>query len=106
MLEILLIIQIVVSVLLITVILLQRTSSDGLSGLASGNNMGVVSARTAANFMTRTTMILAIIFVINSLVLANLSTKKSKPLIDNVNHSETHNKKNISKEVQHNKKSK
>ena len=75
--EILLVIQIVVSFLLIGVILLQRTGSDSLSALSGGGNTGVVSARAAANFLTRTTIILSALFIINSIVLANLSTKSS-----------------------------
>lgn len=79
MLNILLIVHLVVAILLITVILLQRNSSDALAGLSGGgNNMGVVSARGAANFMTRMTVILAIAFMGNSLVLANLSNKSAE----------------------------
>lgn len=73
----LLFIHLVIAILLIVVILLQRTSADGLSGIGGGNNMGLVSGRSAANFMTKTTVILATLFFINSLVLANLSSKSS-----------------------------
>lgn len=38
--------------------------------------MGVMSGRSAANFLTKTTIVLAIIFFANALVLANLSTQK------------------------------
>lgn len=77
MLNILLVVHIVVAILLIVVILLQKNSADALAGLAGGNNMGVVSARSAANFMTRMTVILAIAFMVNSLILANLSNKSA-----------------------------
>jgi len=77
MLNILLVVHVVVAILLITVILLQRNSADALAGLGGGNNMGVVSARGAANFMTRMTVILAIAFMGNALVLANLSNKSA-----------------------------
>src|ERR1044071_7653129 len=77
MMNILLFIHIVIAALLIIVILLQRTGTDGLSGIGGGNNMGVVSARSAANFLTKTTIVLASLFFINALVLANLSSKKS-----------------------------
>lgn len=79
MLNILLVVHIVVAVLLIVVILLQRSSTDALAGLGGGNNMGVVTARSAANFMSRMTVILAIAFMVNSLILANLSNKSAKP---------------------------
>lgn len=72
----LLFIHLVVAILLIIVILLQKTSSDGLSGIGGGgNNMGLVSGRSAANFLTKTTVVLAAIFFINAIILANISSK-------------------------------
>lgn len=70
----LLFVHFIVSVLLIIVILLQKTSSDGLSGLGTSNNM-LVSRGTISSFLTRTTVILAMIFFINAIILANLSSK-------------------------------
>lgn len=84
MMNILLFIHMVIAILLIIVILLQKTSSDGVAGL-SGNNNGLVSARSAANFLTKTTILLATLFFANALVLANLSSRKSSkvtPAID------------------------
>lgn len=80
MLDILLVIHVVVAILLIAVILLQRNSADALAGLGGGGggNMGIVTARSATNFMTRMTVVLAIAFMGNSLVLANLSNKSTK----------------------------
>lgn len=74
--NILLVIQVVTSILLITVILIQKSSSDGLSGLSGGGGGGgLVTARAAANFFTKATVVLATIFMLNALALANLSTK-------------------------------
>ncbi|MDX2049723.1 MAG: preprotein translocase subunit SecG [Rickettsiaceae bacterium] len=81
MLNILLIVQITISILLILVILIQRTGADSLSGLSGGGNSGVVSARTAANFLTKTTIVLAAMFMINSIILANLSSKTKQDSI-------------------------
>ncbi len=81
MLDILLIVQIVICLLLVIVILLQRTGADSLSGLSGGGTSGVVSAKTAANFLSRTTIVLSILFMANSIVLANLSTKKSENFV-------------------------
>ncbi len=79
MLNILLVVHIVISVLLIAVILLQKNSSDGLAGLGGGgSNMGLVTARSAANFFTRVTIFLAVLFMANSLLLANLSNRSNK----------------------------
>lgn len=82
MLDILLVIHIVIAVLLVTVILLQKTSADGLGSL--GGNSGFVSAKTAANFLVKITVVLASLFIINSLILANLSTKKHKSILEEV----------------------
>ncbi len=75
MLNILLIIQIVISLLLVIVILIQRTGADSLSGLSGGGNSGIMSARSATNFLTNVTIVLAAFFLLNSIVLSNLSSK-------------------------------
>ena len=81
MLNTLLFVHLIIDALLIIVILLQKTSTDGLSGIGGGgNNMGVMSGRSAANFLTRTTIVLAIIFFVNAIILANLSTKNHSNL--------------------------
>lgn len=69
--------------LLVAVILLQKTNVDGIANLAS-NSQGIVSSKASANFLTRATTILAIIFMLNSLVLANLSSRKTKSLNDTI----------------------
>ena len=90
MVNVLLVFHIVIALLLITVILLQKTGSDGLSGLSGGSNTGVISAQSAANFLTKTTVILASLFIVNALVLGNLSIRtedsiatKMKPTTQN-----------------------
>ncbi|GAB4166177.1 MAG: preprotein translocase subunit SecG [Rickettsiaceae bacterium] len=89
MLNTLLFVHLVVAVLLVVVILLQKTSTDGLSGIGGGgNNMGLVSGRSAANFLTRTTIVLGIAFFLNSIVIANLSTKSHSTITDKVEKSE------------------
>lgn len=76
MMNILLFVHIVIAVLLIIVILLQKTGTDGLSGIG-GNNMGLVTSRSAANFLTKTTIVLATLFFTNAIILANLSYRKA-----------------------------
>ena len=77
MLNTLLFIHLVVALLLVAVILLQKTNTDGLSGIGGGNSLGgVMTGRAAANFLTKTTIVLATIFFVNAIILANLSTKK------------------------------
>jgi preprotein translocase subunit SecG len=72
---ILLVVQIILAVLLVGIILIQRSNSDGLSGLGGGSNNGLISSKSSASFLTKTTAILATFFMINSLVLANLASK-------------------------------
>jgi preprotein translocase subunit SecG len=87
--SILLFVHVIIAVLLIAVILLQQTGTDGLSGIggSGGGNMGMVTARSAANFLTRTTIILAILFFINAIILANLSSQKQVDLDKKINES-------------------
>lgn len=75
MIDTLLVLQIVIGILLVIAILLQKTSTDGISSLA-GNNMNVVDGNSATNFISKTTIFLVITFMCNALVLANLSSKK------------------------------
>ena len=65
---VLLIIQLLVALGLIGVILLQR-SEGGALGIGGGGG-GMMSGRGAANILTRTTMILAAVFIGNSILLA------------------------------------
>ena len=84
----LLFIHLIIAILLVIVILLQKTSTDGLSGIGGGgNNMGLVSGRSAANFLTRTTVILAIIFFCNAIVLANISSKPKSSVSNKIENS-------------------
>ena len=72
-----LVIQIIITLALVGMILVQRSDSDGLSGLSGGGGGGAnsfMTGRAAATFMTRGTAILATIFMVNSLWLAKLST--------------------------------
>lgn len=72
----LLVVQLIITLALISVILLQKNNSDGLSGLSGGSNNNFLSGKTTANILTKTTAILATIFMVNCLVLANLAAKK------------------------------
>ena len=64
--QVLIVIHALVTIALIGIILVQRSSSDGmgLSGNASGSFM---SGRAAATFVTRATAVLAAIFILLSL---------------------------------------
>jgi preprotein translocase subunit SecG len=70
----LLVLQAMVALLLITLILMQRSEGGGLAG--GGSPAGMMSARGAADFLTRGTAILATIFVALSIVLAALAASQ------------------------------
>jgi preprotein translocase subunit SecG len=65
---VLLIIQVLIAIGLVAVILLQK-SEGGALGVGGGPG-GMMSGRGAANVMTRTTMVLAGLFIANSIALA------------------------------------
>jgi len=71
-----LVIQALVALAMITVILMQRSEGGGLTG---GSPSGLMSARGAADFLTRATAILGGIFVILSIVLAGLAATQGGP---------------------------
>ncbi len=71
---VLLIIHTIIVLLLVAVILMQRSSQDGFTGGGGMGNMdSFMSGRASANFLTRTTAVLATIFMVNSLILAYLA---------------------------------
>ncbi len=62
---------------LVGVILMQKSEGGGLTGGSSAG--GLVSARGAADLLSRTTAVLATLFIVSSLGLAMLATATSKP---------------------------
>ncbi len=71
-----------ISLALVGVILLQKSEGGGL-GIGGGNAGGMMTARGAADLLTRSTMILASLFVLTSVVLAVLATtNKRERVID------------------------
>ena len=74
--NVLLVLQLLIAVGLIGVILVQRTAQDGggLMGGGGGTMGGMFTARGSANIITRTTAILATLFILNSLALGYLAS--------------------------------
>ncbi|MCZ8320247.1 MAG: preprotein translocase subunit SecG [Novosphingobium sp.] len=66
------VVQAIIALLLVVVILMQKSEGGGLG--VGGNPSGLMSARGAADFLTRTTAVLATVFVALSIVLAVLAT--------------------------------
>lgn len=69
----LLVVQALVTLAMIIVILMQRSEGGGLG--MGGSPSGLMSARGAADFLTRSTTILATLFVVLSMILAGLATR-------------------------------
>jgi len=73
----LLIVQTLIAVSLISVILMQRSEGGGLG--VGGSSSGFMTARGAADFLTRATAILGGLFIILSIVMAAIAGVTRKP---------------------------
>lgn len=73
----LLVVQAIIAACLVTVILMQRSEGGGLG--VGGSPSGFMSARGAADFLTRATSILATLFVLLSITLAVIASVKHAP---------------------------
>ena len=80
---VILIIHIVISISIVGLVLMQRSEGGGL-GIGGGNNF--MSARGAADFLTRATALLAIAFFCTSILLAMIAGygKKTNSIVDEV----------------------
>ena len=76
----LLVVHAIIAALLVTVILMQKSEGGGLT--TGGSPSGLMSARGAANFLTRATAILATLFVVMSITLAVLAATRGGDEID------------------------
>ena len=74
----LLIVQTLVAASMVAVILMQRSEGGALG--VGGSPSGMMSARGAADFLTRATAILATLFVVLSIVLAGLAAVERAPV--------------------------
>lgn len=70
----LIVVQAIIAASLVGIILMQRSEGGGLG--MGGSPSGLMSARGAADFMTRTTTILATLFIVLSISLAFVAAKK------------------------------
>ena len=72
-----LVVQTIVAAALVAVILMQRSEGGGLG--VGGSSSGLMTARGAADFLTRATSILATLFVVLSILLAGLAAVNRAP---------------------------
>lgn len=83
--QVLLVILLIVAASLVAVVLVQRPSADGGGLMGGGSTMGgLFTARGSANLLTRTTAILAAVFIALSLLLSYLAAQQhsSRSLVD------------------------
>nr|WP_029624718.1 preprotein translocase subunit SecG [Sphingomonas sp. KC8] len=73
----LLVVHAIIAAALVAVILMQRSEGGGLG--MGGSPSGLMSARGAADFLTRATTVLAALFIIMSIGLAALATVQRAP---------------------------
>lgn len=75
---VLLILQVFIVVLLAIIILLQKSKSDSL--ISSGGLNNYISQKTYSSFISKFTLVLAFIFMANSLFLAKIEVDKNLEL--------------------------
>jgi preprotein translocase subunit SecG len=78
MIVLLLVIHILIAIALVGVILLQK-SEGGALGMGGGGMSGFMTGRSTANLLTRTTAILAVLFMVTSLSLVWFSNRDRAP---------------------------
>lgn len=74
------VLQAIVAAALVAVILMQRSEGGGLG--IGGSPSGMMSARGAADFLTRSTKWLAVLFVVLSIVLAAMAVEGAGGTVD------------------------
>ena len=80
----LLIVQFALAIILTIIILLQKSSSIGL-GAYSGSNDSLFGSKGPANFLTKATMAIGLIFVINTVFLGYLyNEQRNKSAVDSI----------------------
>jgi preprotein translocase subunit SecG len=93
---VLIVLQVIVSMLLIGVILLQKTSTDSVASIGGGNLNAFAKSSSGHSPLAKVTMWLAAIFMLNSLLLSVVIDKKNNSPI--ISHSLEHKKDQNSKE--------
>ena len=94
--NIILVIHIVIAILLIGSVLLQR-SEGGALGIGAGND-SLMSSRSAGDFLTKFTSVMAVFFIITSISLTIIH-KKEKPSGSIIDKIEQLEKKNNSPQI-------
>jgi preprotein translocase subunit SecG len=83
MIQVLLAVHILIALAMVGVVLIQRSEGGGL-GIGGGNAGGFMTTRGTANLLTRTTAIIAGLFMATSLALAYLATSERAPVAHSI----------------------
>ncbi len=79
MLTVLLVFHLIVVITLVGIILIQRSEGGALGALGgSSGGLGLISSRSAGNFLTKTTAILATLFMLNCIALTIMNKNANK----------------------------
>src|SRR5258708_12970830 len=78
MITVLLVVHIMIAIALVGVVLIQRSEGGGL-GIGGGTGGGFMTTRGTANLLTRSTAVIAAMFMATSLALAILATHRRAP---------------------------
>jgi preprotein translocase subunit SecG len=81
---ILIIVYIIVSVALIVIVLLQSGKGEGMAGVFGGGGSQTIFGARTGDVLTKSTTVLAVLFMCLSLALALLSTRSEKSLSDEI----------------------
>lgn len=96
---VLLVIHLLIAIFLVAVILLQRSEGGALDGLGGGSGASnLLTARGTGNLLTRTTAILATLFIITSIALSFYYKGRNtanQSLIDSIAEVETQATQNV-----------
>ena len=77
--------QIILAILILITVLMQKSSSIGL-GVYNSSNDSIFGAKGPAGFMAKLTLVLGLLFVINTISLVYLYNYENKKSIINVKH--------------------
>lgn len=73
---VILVVHIILALAIIISVLIQPPENSSLGGLGGSNQMAAFSGRSQGNILTRTTAILATLFILTSLILAIMAGHK------------------------------
>jgi len=78
----LLVLQVIIAVVMIILVLLQKSDGDSLSGIGGGSGglNSAISSKATANILSKATMVLIGIFMLNCLILAAMSNAENKQI--------------------------